>query len=308
MYLQRTLITSFWLAATAVSLLAQNKTVAERLGYPADAKLLIIHAEDLGLEHSIDEASFAALNKRAVTSASVLAPCPWLTEVADYVKRNPDTDLGVDLTVTSEWKTYRWSPIEPRDRVPSLLDPNGYMWGTAALAANHVESDEVEREIHAQIERTLAIGIRPTHLDVHMGSLYATRGLFAAFVKTAHYYKLPFFALRVSDKRSEWLSLLSEKDVVLDALIAANDTVPAGNWKDFYANAVKNLKPGLTEMMVHLGHDTPELQAITADHSSFGASWRQRDLDVVFSTDFKKALEESHVILISWKDLKTIMQ
>src|SRR5580693_669322 len=119
-------ITLFLLPLT--SALGQSKTIAERLGYPADSKLLIIHADDLAVAHSVDEASFDALNKNAVTSASIMVPCPWLNEVAAYAKDHPDADLGLHLTLTSEWKVFRWGPVESKDKVASLLDPSGYLW------------------------------------------------------------------------------------------------------------------------------------------------------------------------------------
>jgi hypothetical protein len=99
---------------------AQIKTVAERLGYATDAKLLIVHADDLAVAHSVDAASFDALDKNAVTSASIMVPCPWLTEVGTYAKNHPDADLGLHLTLTSEWKIYRWGPVESNDKVASL--------------------------------------------------------------------------------------------------------------------------------------------------------------------------------------------
>src|SRR6266403_6085820 len=114
---------------------AQNKTVAERLGYSADSKLLIVHADDLAVAHSVDTASFDALDKNAVTSASIMVPCPWLTEVAAYAKNHPDADLGLHLTLTSEWKIYRWGPVESKDKVRSLLDPSGYLWPETPAAA-----------------------------------------------------------------------------------------------------------------------------------------------------------------------------
>ena len=107
-----------------------------------------------------------------------------------------------------------------------------------------------------------------------MGSLFATPELFATFAKVAHDYHLPFLAVRLTDERARLLSLLSEKDVVLDALVMAGDGLHREQWKQFYLNAVRDLKPGLTEMIVHLGHDDAELQAVTVDHPDYGAAWR----------------------------------
>ncbi len=296
------------LLASGASGHAQTKTVAERLGYPADSKLLIVHADDLAVAHSVDAASFEALDKNAVTSASVMVPCPWLNEVAAYAKEHPNADLGLHLTLTSEWKIYRWGPVEAKDKVRSLLDPAGYLWSETAPAAQNIKAEEAEREIRAQIERAIAAGIHPTHLDSHMGVLFATPELFAVFAKVAHDYKLPFLAVKVSDERRKLLTLLTEKDIVLDSLVMANPTVRAAEWKEFYGNAIKNLKPGLTEMIVHLGHDDAELQAVTLDHPDFGSAWRQRDYEFVTSPEFKKMLNENHVILVQWKDLQKLLK
>jgi predicted glycoside hydrolase/deacetylase ChbG (UPF0249 family) len=286
---------------------AQTKTIAERLGYPPDSKLLIIHADDLAVAHSEDAASFDALDKQAVTSASIMIPCPWLNEVAAYVKEHPDADLGLHLTLTSEWKTYRWGPVESKDKVPSLLDPTGYLWPDTPAAMHNLKADEAEREVRAQIERAIALGIHPTHLDSHMGVLFSRPDLFAVYVKLAREYKLPFLAVRSPDTPNELLSVLSDKDLVLDAVLIANPTIAAPDWKAFYSTAIKNLKPGITEIIVHLGHDDAELQAVTVDHPDYGAAWRQRDYDVVTSPEFKKALQDNHVILIHWNDLKKLL-
>jgi hypothetical protein len=141
---------------------AQSKTVAERLGYPHDSKLLIIHADDLAVAHSEDAASFDALDKHAATSASIMVPCPWLTEVAAYAKAHPDADLGLHLTLTAEWKTDRWGPVDSKDKVPSLLDPDGYLWPEAGPALEHIKADEAEREIRAQVDHAIAMDIHPT--------------------------------------------------------------------------------------------------------------------------------------------------
>ena len=286
---------------------AQTKSIAERLGYPANSKLLIIHADDLAVAHSQDAASFAALDQHAVTSASIMVPCPWLTEVADYAKAHPDADLGLHLTLTAEWKTYRWGPVASKNTVPSLLDPSGYLWPEVEPAVRSIKADEVEREVRAQVERAMAMGIHPTHLDSHMGTLFARPDLFAVYIKIAHEYKLPFLAVLTPDAPKELLSMLTDKDFLLDSLVIADPSVNPANWKTFYTNAIKNLKPGLTEIIVHLGHDDAEMQAVMVDHPDYGSAWRQRDFDAVTSAEFKKSLEDNHVILIHWSDLKKLL-
>jgi hypothetical protein len=287
---------------------AQSKSVAERLGYPADAKLLIIHADDLAVAHSVNAASFAALDTNAVTSASIMVACAWLTEISSYAKTHPDADLGLHLTLTSEWKTYRWGPVESTDKVSSLLAPDGYLWPDAESAARNIKPEQAEREIRAQIQRAIALGIRPTHLDSHMGTLFATPQLFSVFVKVAHELKLPFLAVNVADERRKLLALLTERDIVLDSLVMADPSIKPGSWEVFYSSAIKNLKPGLTEMIVHLGHDDAELQAVTFDHPDYGSAWRQRDFDVVTSPTFKKLLAENHIVLVRWRDLGKLLQ
>ena len=291
----------------ASSLAAQTRTVAERLGYPRDAKLLILHADDLGFAHSANAASFDALDKGVISSASIMVPTPWITEVAAYARAHPDADLGLHLTLTSEWLTYRWGSVESKDKVPSLLDPDGTFPNDVGVVAARAKVEEVERELRAQIQRAMALGIRPTHLDSHMGSLFATPALVATYVKIAHEYRLPFLALR-TNPFGEAPMPLAPNDIPLDALVQAGDDVPAEQWKEFYLNAIANLKPGLTEMIVHLGYDDAELRAVTVNHDSWGSAWRQRDYDVVNSPEFKKALQDNKVILIKWRDLQKLVQ
>jgi predicted glycoside hydrolase/deacetylase ChbG (UPF0249 family) len=286
---------------------AQTKSVAERLGYPADSKLLILHADDLGAAHSIDAASFAALDKREVSSASIMVPTPWITEVAAYARAHPNADLGLHLTLTSEWETYRWGSVAPADKVSSLLDSAGTFPKEDSVVATRAKSLEVEREIRAQVERALALGIRPSHLDSHMGSLFTTPELMATYVKVAREYHLPFLAVR-GDPRAAPQPPLSDKDVLLDTVITADPTISRDQWKTWYLTSVANLKPGLTEIIVHLGSDDSELQAVTVNHEPWGSAWRQRDTEVMASAEFKKALADNHVILVTWKQLQKLVQ
>ncbi len=282
------------------------KTVAERLGYPPDSKLLIVHADDLAVAHSVDRASFAALDGKAVSSASVMVPCPWLTEVAAYARAHPQADLGLHLTLTSEWRTYRWGPVSSRESVPTLLDPDGYFWAEVRGVAR-AKPEEVEREVRAQIERALRAGIHPTHLDSHMGALFQSPALFAVYLKVARDYRLPFLAARLPNAPPELLALLTEKDIVLDGIVMMNAQVPPERWKESYLEALQSLKPGLNELIVHLGYDDAELEAISVDHPDFGAAWRQRDFEVVTSPEFRKALKDNHIIVVGWKDVKKLL-
>ena len=286
----------------------QTKSTAERLGYSQDSKLLIIHADDLAVAHSEDMASFDALDKQAATSASIMVPCPWLTEVADYARAHPDADLGLHLTVTSEWKTYRWGPVASRDKVPSLLDTDGYLWADNEPATKHIKANDAEVEIRAQIEKAISMGIHPTHIDSHMGEFFQRPDLFGIYLKIAHEYKLPFLATLSPNTPKELSSQLSPDDILLDNVVMAYPSITAGNWKEFYLETIKHLKPGVTELIVHLAHDDAEMQAVTVDHPDYGAAWRQRDFDVITSPEFKKALKDNHVILVHWSDIRKLLR
>src|SRR6185312_3888010 len=148
-----------------------HPSVQERLGYPADARLLIIHADDLGMSHSVNRATFEALEKGWITSASILVPCPWFPEVVNWARGHSQADLGIHLALNSEWTSYRWAPLSPRDRVPSLLDQQGYMPLEETTVAQRAKAPEVAMELQAQIERAIDSGIRPSHLDTHMTAL-----------------------------------------------------------------------------------------------------------------------------------------
>ena len=285
---------------------AQGRTLAERLGLPRDAKLLILHADDLGVAHSVDVASFAALDNGAVSSASIMMPTPWVTEVAAYAKQHPSADLGLHLTITSEWDTYRWGSVAPRSDVPSLMDSTGMFPNETAPVAARARPAEVERELRAQVERALAFGIRPTHLDSHMGANFSTPELMAVYMKVAHDYRLPFLMTLAPNGAPP--PGVMPNDVIVKSVIVAGPNVPRDRWKQFYLDAVSSLEPGLTEIIVHLGHDDAELQAVMVNHEPYGSAWRQRDYEVVTSPEFRKALQDNHVTVVTWRQLHTAMQ
>src|SRR5260370_13487094 len=143
-----------------------GKSLAENLGYPRDSKLLIVHADDVGVTHSVNAATIKALDTGLVNSASLMVPCPWFPEIADYAKSHPAADFGLHLTLTSERVYYRWSPVASNDKVPSLVDANGYFhhdW----TATTTIDPKAAELELRPHIHRAYIMGVRPTHLDSH---------------------------------------------------------------------------------------------------------------------------------------------
>src|SRR5690606_16295123 len=167
--MKRSALTLLVLLFFCTAVLAQS--IQEKLGYPKNAKLLIIHADDLGVAHSENAASFTVLEKGAVNSASILVPCPWFPEAAAYAKDHPTADIGVHLAITSEWKLLKWGPVAPVTKVPSLVDKYGFFYADTPGAIAHAKPDEVETELRAQIDRALAFGVDVTHLDSHMGTV-----------------------------------------------------------------------------------------------------------------------------------------
>jgi len=287
----------------------QEKTIAERLGYPRDAKLLIVHADDLGMAHSVNVATIKAFESGRVNSGSIMVPWPWFSEIAAYARANPQADLGLHLTLTSEWTSFRWGPLTSKDRVSSLLDKDGYFYLTETEAASHADPKEVELEITAQVERARAAGVQPTHLDSHMGTLYQNKALFEVFLRVARKYKLPVRVARAWFDRADFLpEILKADDVYIDRVLDINTSVAATDWATFYSDAIKKLEPGVTEVVIHLAHDDDEMRGATFNHPNWGAAWRQRDFEFFTSETFRKLLQENQIKLITWRELGKLVK
>lgn len=304
---RRLLVAGCLLLAVRAEVCAQ--TLAERIGYPPGTKLIIVHADDLGETHAVNAAAIKAIDIGAVNSASLMVPCPWFPEIADYAKSHPDADLGLHLTLTSERVYYRWGPVGAIDKVPSLIDNNGYFhhdWEEH----QRINPKEVESELRAQIDRALAMGVHPTHLDSHQYRLIMTgRPLFEVMLRVAHDYHLPVFVTREWFADHPYLeSSLGPDDIVLDHTVTIEPDIPAEKWVDFYLAALKNLKPGVTEFVIHPGFDDEELQAATRERATWGAAWRQRDYDFFTSDEFRKILAQENIKLITWRDLTRLFK
>lgn len=288
----------------AVTCTAQSapKNAQERLGYPATARLLIIHADDLGMDHSVNRATFEALEKGWITSASILVPCPWFPEVAKWAREHPNADLGIHQALNSEWTGFRWGPVASKDHVPSLLDPDGYLPLDTPEVAKNAKPAEVEEELRAQIDRARAVGIHLTHLDSHMGALFETPQLFAVYKKMGQTYALPVLEARAGSHAPQKVTPAPD-EVLVDKVLEMNPGIEAKDWVSWYEKELSALGPGVYQLIVHLAYDDDEMRGATWDHPDWGAAWRQQDFDMIRSADFQKFLKDQKFVLLGWKAL-----
>ena len=290
---------------------ARSQTLAEKLGYPAETKLLIIHADDLGVSHSVNEASIKALQKGVVNSASIMIPCPWFFEIAEFAKQNPQYDLGLHLTLTSEWKNYKWGPLTSYDLVSSLLDSTNYFPDNIEAVGKNANLAQVELELEQQINRALKFGINPTHIDAHMGAAFSTPELTKIYIKLAHKYKLVAFLPKIILQNFtdfNYQSFLTKQDVIVDNVIMLPDLDAYKFQEEFYNNHIKKILPGsLNVLLLHAGFDDAELQAITINHPDFGATWRQKDFNYFTSAACHELLQSEKIQLVTWRDIQKVL-
>jgi chitin disaccharide deacetylase len=278
------------------------KSVQERLGYPASARLLVLHADDLGMNHSVNRATFEALEKGWITSSSILVPCPWFPEVAMWAKQHPHADLGIHQALNSEWTTLRWGPVSPVDKVPSLLDAEGYLPLETDAVSKNAQIPEATAELRAQIDRAQSKGIHVTHLDTHMSALFETADLYTMYRQMGYRYGLPILEALAGSHGPSGTTPPAE-EVLVQKVIAIDPGIAAKDWIDWYEKQLAPLPPGAYEVILHLAYDDDEMRGATFDHPDWGAAWRQQDLDMVKSAEFQKFLKDQGFVLVGWKDL-----
>lgn len=303
--LMKVILLTCLLAFTGLHGIPQKRTIQERLGYPPNAKLLIIHADDVGVSHAENTATISAMEKGCVNSASIMVPCPWFPEIAAYAKAHPQADLGLHITLTSEWKLYKWGPVTPHAKVPGLVNDSGFLYPDAESVKAAATAAEVEEEIRNQVKRAIRFGINPTHLDAHMFTALSRYDYFKAYRKVGREFNIPVFIPRGVEAlyQVNFDTVLDNRDVQVDNVVTATpqDFV---NIKEFYRKSFKNIQPGLTYYIIHTALDNDEMRAVTIDHPDWGSAWRQHEYDFFSSGECARLLKENNIILVTWREIR----
>lgn len=288
----------------------REQSLAEKLGYTNEDKLLIIHADDVGVSHSQNKATFEALKIGLVTSTSMMIPSGWSSEVGVMSKELSDPDIGIHITLTNEWENFNWPPKSGRTAVPGLVDEKGFMYPDCGPVTANASPEEIEMEIRAQITAANQMGITPSHLDSHMGCIfYGKPEYMRVYLSIAQELKIPAMVnnemmrgiIKPNQALFEGIDL--DKIPVIDNIIMANPEDYEAGMEQFYTNALENLEPGVHVILVHLAFDDEEMNAVTAGHDTYHAPWRQADFDFFTSEKAKDLLEKNNIQLISWKEI-----
>jgi len=247
------------------------------LGFLPTERAAVLHIDDLGMCHAANLGGFAALEAGPATCGSVMVPCAWFPDAAARARANPKLDLGVHLTLNSEWPGYRWGPVAGAAKVPSLVDAQGYFWATQAETVAHATAEDVEVEVQAQVDRALAAGIDVTHLDSHMGTIFLRPDFIAAYLAAARAYRVPPFFPFPTEALARELGLefrsvygmaqtLEEQGLPLfDFFEGDSLSFGPGGGEAHNRKRLDGLPAGSSYVVCHAAADLPELHAITPE-------------------------------------------
>lgn len=300
------------ISVASVATAQDEETYAEKLGWPKGTKALIVHVDDAGMSHDSNLGTIAAIEKGSANSFSVMMPCPWVPEIVEYIKKNPGVDAGLHLTLNAEWDGYRWGPVAGKPTTPGLVDKEGAMWGGVEETVTNASADEVETEIRAQLDRALTMGFTPTHMDSHMGTIFANPEYIARYIKVGidtqipimvpggagKYTRIQYSDFPVAMIKAMGMQIWRGGLPVLDDLHNTSYGWKREEKLEKYKEAIRGLEPGVTMMIMHCTDPSEVFPVFTGSTET-----RLGDLEAVTHPEFKKTLEEEGVILTTFAEL-----
>ncbi len=284
--------------------------VNELLGYPPDARLLIVNADDIGMCHGQNLGAIRSITEGIVSSCSLMASTPWFLHAAEFLRRNPEVPFAVHLTVVSEYRHYRWGPLAPPAEVPSLLDESGYFFGDDRFEHLLATADiaELETEFRAQIEAVRSLGLQPSHLDTHYGPHEFRQDIFNLVFRLAREYGL---AMRAGSPHLV-RTLLTKGLPAAEHGVLDSGRIPTEQKVAALATKLRELPAGLSEWALHPGIATDELRAVMADPRVPGVTGtpegRQSDFDVAVSAEAARIVDEEGIQIIGYRELQRVWQ
>ena len=318
-------LVSIMLVCSVATAQVSTQTYAEKLGYPKGKKVLIIHVDDVGMSYESNQGAIRSIKEGVANSLSVMMPCGWVPGFVHYLKENPELDAGLHLTLTSEWKDYRWGPLAGKNQVKGLVDSEGAMWRSVGEVIKNASPDEVEKEIRAQLDRARTMGFTPTHLDSHMGTLFATPEFLQRYLKVGMEEKIPVMfpgghntVVQEQEKMiADQLAMTKTVGKQLwDAGLPVLDDLENSSygWKgpesgdksekalqkyktEKYINAIKNIKPGLTMVIMHCTIHTEVFPHISDSNTT-----REGDFLAMIDPELRKYIEKEGIILTTWRE------
>jgi hypothetical protein len=314
---------AIFLLALAGGAVAQ--TYAEKLGYPAGAKVVILHVDDAGMSYDSNEGAIRALKEGIANSVSVMMPCPWTPGFVHFLQSNPQTDAGLHLTLTSEWRDYRWGPLTGTSS-PNLLDQEGCLWHSVEGLVKHAHAEDVTREFESQLLRARKMGFEPTHFDTHMGSAFGSPSFLECYLQLGIRHRIPVMfpgghntminqqmkGMGMPEAQTRAIGqLLWEAGLpVLDDLhnlsygwqYPENHGMTDAELEQIHARkymeSFEQLQPGVTMVIMHCSATTEVFP-----HISDSGPLRRADMLAMLSPELKRYIADEGIVLTTWREL-----
>ncbi len=295
--------------------MSEKKTFAERLGWGANDRVVIFHVDDAGMSHSSNRGVIRAMEEGIANSSSIMMPCAWVPEYVHYLKQHPEIDAGLHVTLTSEWEEYRWGPLAGKSQAPGLVDKEGCFWKEVPEVVAHATPDEMAAEIAAQLDRLTGMGIRPTHLDTHMGTVFGSPEFIQRYIQAGIESHIPVFLpgghmqyMLETDAIPAEVDpgiIGAISDATWDAGLPVLDDahITGYDWSyedklDAYVDILRRMRPGLMQIIVHCTDPSDAFDAI-----SDSGPTRLSDLRVMMDKRLREFVEAEGILLTTWREL-----